>query len=203
MPAFTGARLLDETKPPVQSGSEKKRWITQQGIVEGAAGGAVPAHPTIVILSTVPDPVDPGDVTFTLTAPTGFVFTGWITWTYQVVTTTAAKSNPQNTPGSLDAPAPAPAPAGTPLADHIEEFLSRASPRTPESGRLGWPCGEDGGKRTLHSGAEPAHPGGPADVFPRERKCARPLPRRNRPSSIQPGPTSWQATALGGLFRDI
>ncbi len=101
VPAFTGARLLDETKPPVQSGSEKKRWITQQGIVEGAAGGAVPAHPTIVILSTVPDPVDPGDVTFTLTAPTGFVFTGWITWTYHVVTTTAVTSNPQDTLGSL------------------------------------------------------------------------------------------------------
>ncbi|MEU3411983.1 hypothetical protein ABZ760_12020 [Streptomyces sp. NPDC006658] len=92
--------MATQTNVPVQSGAEKKLWITQQGIVEDAAGG-VPAHLTIAILSTVPDPVNPGDVTFTLKAPTGFAFTGWITWAYHDVNTMAAKSNPRSTQGSL------------------------------------------------------------------------------------------------------
>jgi hypothetical protein len=92
--------MTTQTKTPVQAGSEKKLWITQQGIVEEAEGG-VPAHLTIAILSTVPDPVNPGDVTFTLKAPANFAFTGWITWAYHDVTTMAAKSNPQSTKGSL------------------------------------------------------------------------------------------------------
>ncbi|WP_225822406.1 hypothetical protein [Streptomyces naphthomycinicus] len=92
--------MATQTQTPVKEGSEKKLWITQQGIVEDAPGG-VPAHLSFGVLNTVPDPVNPGDVTFALKAPTGFAFTGWLSWAYHDVNTLQAKGNLKTTQGTL------------------------------------------------------------------------------------------------------
>jgi hypothetical protein len=92
--------MATQTQTPVQPGSESKLYILQQGIVEDAPGG-VPAHLSFGILSTVPDPVNPGDVTFALKAPTGFVFTGWLSWAYHDVNTLQAKGNLQTVQGTV------------------------------------------------------------------------------------------------------
>ena len=92
--------MATQTQAPVQQGSEKKLYILQQGIVEDAPGG-VPAHLSFGVLNTVPDPVNPGDITFTLKAPTGFYFTGWLSWAYHDVNTLQAKGNLQTTQGTL------------------------------------------------------------------------------------------------------
>ncbi|MET7683037.1 hypothetical protein [Streptomyces sp. NPDC005423] len=92
--------MATQIQAPVQPGSENQLYILQQGIVEDAPGG-VPAHLSFGILSTVPDPVNPGDVTFTLKAPTGFVFTGWLSWAYHDVNTLQAKGNLQTVQGTL------------------------------------------------------------------------------------------------------
>ncbi|MEU2712190.1 hypothetical protein [Streptomyces sp. NPDC007205] len=92
--------MATQTQAPVKEGSEKKLYILQQGIVEDAPGG-VPAHLSFGVLSTVPDPVNPGDITFTLKAPTGFYFTGWLSWAYHDVNTLQAKGNLKTTQGAV------------------------------------------------------------------------------------------------------
>ncbi|MEV6011285.1 hypothetical protein AB0M29_31270 [Streptomyces sp. NPDC051976] len=92
--------MATQTQAPVEPGSENKLYILQQGIVEDAPGG-VPAHLSFGILSTVPDPVNPGDITISLKAPTGFAFTSWLSWAYHDVNTLQAKGNMNTTQGTL------------------------------------------------------------------------------------------------------
>ncbi|MFE7113079.1 hypothetical protein ACFU98_42345 [Streptomyces sp. NPDC057575] len=92
--------MTTQTQAPVQPGSENKLYILQQGIVQDAPGG-VPAHLSFGILSTVPGPVNPGDITITLKAPTGFMFTSWLSWAYHEVNTLQAKGNMQTTQGRV------------------------------------------------------------------------------------------------------
>lgn len=92
--------MATQTQAPVKQGDEKKLYIFQQGVPEDSPGG-VPTQLAFGIVSTIPDPVNPGDVTFTLKAPTGFAFTGWLTWAYHDVNTMQAKSNMNTTQGKL------------------------------------------------------------------------------------------------------
>ncbi|MEU5536438.1 hypothetical protein [Streptomyces sp. NPDC020362] len=92
--------MATQTQSPVKQGDEKKLYIFQQGIPEDAPGG-VPTQLAFGIVSTIPTPVNPGDITFTLKAPTGFAFTGWLSWAYHDVNTMQAKSNMNTTQGTL------------------------------------------------------------------------------------------------------
>nr|WSY54150.1 hypothetical protein OG999_31190 [Streptomyces sp. NBC_00886] len=92
--------MATQTQTPVKQGDEKKLYIFQQGIPEDAPGG-VPTQLAFGIVSTIPTPVNPGDITFTLKAPTGFAFTGWLSWAYHDVNTLQAKGNLETAQGKL------------------------------------------------------------------------------------------------------
>lgn len=73
--------MATEARTPTQAGSEKQLMIWQQGIVEDAPGGVM----TIMSIGITREgkiPTAPGDVVHTLTAPTGFVWNGWIAYAY-------------------------------------------------------------------------------------------------------------------------
>ncbi|MFE9360288.1 hypothetical protein ACFYPB_40320 [Streptomyces olivaceoviridis] len=92
--------MVTEATTPVKAGAEKKLYIFQQGIPEDAPGG-VPTLLSFGILSPNEQPINPGDVTYTLNAPTGFKFTGWVTWAYHDLKTLAAKGNMQTVEGKV------------------------------------------------------------------------------------------------------
>lgn len=73
--------MATETKPAVQAGSEKDLMIWQQGIVEDAPGGVMTVM-SIGVTREGKHPTNPGDITHTLTAPTGFVWNGWTAYAY-------------------------------------------------------------------------------------------------------------------------
>ncbi|MET9323628.1 hypothetical protein ABZX75_26110 [Streptomyces sp. NPDC003038] len=92
--------MATEALTPVKTGAEKDLFILQQGIPEDAPGGGATLL-SFGILSPNEKPINPGDVTYTLTAPTGFQWNGWITWAYHDLKTLAAKGNLQKIEGKV------------------------------------------------------------------------------------------------------
>ncbi|OSP23510.1 hypothetical protein B7767_43905 [Streptomyces sp. 13-12-16] len=84
--------MATETQAPVRQGDDKKLFLLQVGHPEARPGGE-PTRLNFAVLSTVKEPVNPGDVTYTLKAPTGFLFSGWIGWAYHDANTMQPTSN--------------------------------------------------------------------------------------------------------------